>query len=410
MITKILDRLTGGFLAALLFTCAVNAHAAPIALQKGTFLAGGDVSMLSLMEKNGARYTDREGTEKDALSILAAAGHNIVRLRLYDQPGPGHGNDGWHWPADSQNLDDVLALAKRSADLGMQIQLTIHYSDFWTNGGLQNVPYAWREELGAIADENLRFQRVRELVTERTQEIMMAMKEQGTPPQFVSLGNEIVGGILFPYGELYPNGQLTPTSWSRLATLLQAGYDAVKAVSPTTRVIIHLDDGGNVDKYTYFFDNLKAQGVQWDVIGSSYYPFWTGKTVTQMAEFAKVVTTRYKKDLMVMEAGFNWAPLLPSGWPGQLQHNGPYPDSMSSPEGQQAFVEELLSKMKATRRVLGVLYWDPIMIETPGVGWAVWENGAVGANMVSNTTLFDFEGRALPVLDIWKKYTAPKRK
>ncbi|HEX8601978.1 MAG TPA: glycosyl hydrolase 53 family protein, partial [Pseudoduganella sp.] len=364
MIIKMLNRMSRGWLAALVCAGALNVQAAPISLQWNPFLAGGDVSVLGLMEKNGARYTDREGHEGDALSILAAAGHNIVRLRLYDQPGPGHGNAGWHWPAGSQNLDDVLALARRSADLGMQIQLTIHFSDFWTNGDVQNVPFAWRDELDAIDDEAQRFARVRELVIEHTREAMMAMKAQGTTPQFVSLGNEVAGGILYPYGELYPGGQLTPTSWTRLASLLQAGYEAVKSVSPSTRVIIHLDDGGNTGKYTWFFDNLKAHGAQWDVIGASYYPFWTGKTVAEMEKFAKSITKRYDTDLMVMETGFNWAPLLPSGWPGQLTHNGPYPASMSSPDGQKAFVEQLLARMKATPRVLGVLYWDPVMIET----------------------------------------------
>ncbi|QBE62230.1 glycoside hydrolase family 53 protein [Pseudoduganella lutea] len=408
MIDRILGRIAAGVLAALLCAVTMHAQAAPEVQKGGSFLAGGDVSVLPLMETHGARYSDREGREGDALSILAAAGHNIARLRLYDQPGPGHGSDGWHWPAGSQDLPDLLALAKRSADLGMQIQLTLHYSDFWTNGGQQNVPFAWREELAAIADDAQRFERVRELVYERTREVMMAMKEQGTTPQFVSLGNEIAGGILYPYGELFPNGQPSPTGWTRLAALLQAGHDAVKSVSPTSRVVIHLDDGGNVGKYNWFFDQLKAHGVQWDVIGASYYPFWTGKTVAQMATFARLVTARYKKELLVMEAGFNWAPLRPDGWPGQLTHNGPYPESMSSPEGQKAFVEELLATMKATPHVIGVLYWDPVMIATPGVGWAVWENGVAGANVVSNTTLFDFEGRALPVLDIWKKYTTPK--
>jgi arabinogalactan endo-1,4-beta-galactosidase len=46
------------------------------------------------------------------------------------------------------------------------------------------------------------------------------------------------------------------------------------------------------------------------------------------------------------------------------------------------------------------------MIATPGVGWALREGTAqAGPNVVSNTTLFDFTGQALPVLDIWKNYT-----
>ena len=79
---------------------------------------------------------------------------------------------------------------------------------------------------------------------------------------------------------------------------------------------------------------------------------------------------------------------------------------MSSPEGQAEFMAELLGACKATPRVLGLLYWDPIMIANPKVGWALREGtGQPGPNVVSNTTLFDFNGRALPVLDIWKQYT-----
>jgi arabinogalactan endo-1,4-beta-galactosidase len=45
------------------------------------------------------------------------------------------------------------------------------------------------------------------------------------------------------------------------------------------------------------------------------------------------------------------------------------------------------------------------MIETPGTGWALREaDGKPGQNVVSNTTLFDFSGRALPVLDVWREH------
>ncbi|HEY1393754.1 MAG TPA: glycosyl hydrolase 53 family protein, partial [Methylibium sp.] len=88
------------------------------------FLAGGDVSVLSWMEKAGAQYADRRGRVRDALQILKDSGHSIVRLRLYESPGSGHGVDGWYWPAHSMDLGDVLKLARRAAALGLQIELT----------------------------------------------------------------------------------------------------------------------------------------------------------------------------------------------------------------------------------------------------------------------------------------------
>lgn len=373
----------------------------PAGAQPRPFLAGGDVSVLSWMEAAGARYSDRAGTPGDALAILKAAGHNIVRIRLYERTGPGTGRDGWYWPAGSMDLPDVLALSRRAAALGLQIQLTLHYSDFWTNAKDQDIPHRWAAHLATLPDEAARMATLTEFVSVRTRVVMQAMVKQGTPPAFVSLGNEIEAGMLYPYG------RATPENWPRLAALLKAGHAAVKSVLPSARTVLHLDGGGDTAKYRDWFDHARAEGVDWDVSGSSYYPFWTGKTVTEMAAFCREVTGRYDRDLLVMETGFNWAPMRADGWPGQLEHNGPYPARMSSPEGQRDFMAELLGAMKSTPRVLGVLYWDPIMIANPKVGWALKEGtGEPGANVVSNTTLFDFKGRALPVLDIWKRFTS----
>ncbi|MBI3350066.1 MAG: glycosyl hydrolase 53 family protein [Burkholderiales bacterium] len=385
-------------------TLLASALAAALPVRAATpFLAGGDISALTWMERAGAVYKDRDGKPGDALEILKRYGHNLVRIRLYDQTGPGTGNEGWYWPEGSMDLPDVLALARRAKALDMQIQLTLHHSDFWTNAKTQDLPHAWRRELLKLPDEMARFKRLLALVEARSRAVVQAMVDQGTAPEFVSLGNEIEHGTLYPYGHATPPDS---ANWPLLGALLKAGYAGVKAAHPGARIVLHLDDGGNEAKYRDWFDRARKQGVRWDVIGSSYYPFWTKKTVTQMAEFCRAVTTRYDCDLLVMEAGFNFAPTRADGWPGQLEHNGPYPASMSSPEGQRDFMAELLGAMKATPRVLGVLYWDPIMIANPKVGWALREGtGQPGPNVVSNTTLFDFQGRALPVLDIWKDYT-----
>lgn len=242
------------------------------------------------------------------------------------------------------NLPDLLALARRSKALGMQIELTFHYSDFWTNSKTQIVPKAWQAQLDALPTREARFARLRALVFERTREVMLAMQAQDTTPQFVSIGNETEGGLLYPYGAMLD------ANWPRLAALIKAGHDAVKSVAPSSRIIVHLDDGGNVDKYVHYFDRLRALDVECDVIGASYYPFCTRRTVAQLAEFIGMVSRRYDKDAMIMEAAFNWSPALPNGYPGQLADNGPYPAAMSSPAGQQRFVEELLSTLRRTPR------------------------------------------------------------
>jgi arabinogalactan endo-1,4-beta-galactosidase len=119
-----------------------------------------------------------------------------------------------------------------------------------------------------------------------------------------------------------------------------------------------------------------------------------------MKEWADYITAKYNKDIMLMESGYNWNPTLPNGYPGQLSNNGPYDNIYpSSPQGQKDFILELFSQIKNCNngRVIGDLYWDPVMIAVPGVGW---ELGA--PNVVANTTLFDFKGNSLPVLGAFK--------
>lgn len=98
-----------------------------------------------------------------------------------------------------------------------------------------------------------------------------------------------------------------------------------------------------------------------------------------------------------METGYSWNKTLPDGSPGQLADNGPYADF--SPLGQKNFMLELIKEIKQAKdcRILGFLYWDPIFIEVEGMGW---ELGA--KNYVSNTTLFDFSGNRMEVLDAFK--------
>ncbi len=368
--------------------------------QTDTLLIGGDVSTLTLMEHHGARYFNRNGQQQDALQILKQNGSNIVRLRLYVQPGSGHGAGGYYWPKESMNLADVLVLAKRASDLHMQIELTLHYSDFWTDSKSQTLPLSWTAELKELPDEAARFERLRALVYDHTRQALLAMQAQGTTPQFVSIGNEIEMGMLYPYG------RANAEHWPQLAALLEAGSSAVKSVAPTTRVVIHLDDAGNSAKYQDYFDHLRKLQVHWDVIGTSYYPFWSRRRIGEVMDFCSAMSARYDKDVLIMETGFNWTPNRADGYPGQLSDNGPYPDSMSSPAGQLAFMRELLGAIRHTPRVLGLLYWDPIMIATPGVGWAVREyDDEAAENVVSNTTLFDFTGHALPILDSWRELT-----
>ncbi|MCS3251425.1 arabinogalactan endo-1,4-beta-galactosidase [Bacteroides ovatus] len=56
-------------------------------------------------------------------------------------------------------------------------------------------------------------------------------------------------------------------------------------------------------------------------MGTSYYPFWTKNTAAQMREWADYITTKFDKDILIMETGYSWDKTLPDGTQGQLSDN-----------------------------------------------------------------------------------------
>lgn len=335
-----------------------------------TFLKGGDISELTYVEQGGGVFYETNGVPTDCLQILKNHGFNIVRLRLYNDPSPSNSD----LPAGIQSPTNILDLAARAKAKGLPIELTFYYSDGWAN----NTPHAWT---------NYTFPQLTNAVYNFTTNFMTLMKNQGTTPEYVSLGNEINnGGFLLPYG--------STANWPQLAQLLIAGYAGVKAVSPSSQVILHMAtvDSGAV---TWFLNQALGYGVNWDITGCSYYPFWTGYTAEQARDQINSWYSTYSKPVLIMETGYNWSTNKCDGYPGQLSNNGPEPFP-STPLGQKEFLLNCFNAIKMVNQgqCIGDLYWDPIFICVPGEGWELGQ-----PNVVDNTTLFDFTGHALPALD-----------
>lgn len=365
-----------------------------------TFIKGGDISELDYVEDHGGKYYDG-GTAGDCVEILKNNGMNLVRLRLYNDPGNAAFYPSSVMPRGYQDEADILRLARRAKEKGMQIELTFHYSDYWTNGSDQCKPHAWV----GIKD----FDVLKDSVYQYTRRFLERMNAQGTAPDYVSIGNEIQAGILYDYKSFDITDDAKKVidkeskvsgycnNMAHLAQLLQAGCQAVREADPEGKIILHLNDAGSKDNYNWFFDAMRDNQVDYDIIGASYYPFWTHRTAKAVCDWAEYVTNKYDKDLIFMETGYAWNPTLPDGSPGQLSDNLPYTDMTK--QGQKNFILELSNGIKNVKnqRVLGYIYWDPIFIETPGTGWIVG-----GKNFVSNTTLFGFDGNTNPVMDALK--------
>lgn len=396
-----------------------------------SFYRGGDLSMATYIEDFGAKFYDRNNQQGDIFDILEASGVNIVRLRLYNKPGTPINDKGTtyrtplmttKYPSGNGTLyagpQDILDLAKRAKNHHMAICLTFNMTDYWSNATMQMIPAEWASAttLQALGDSVYNF----------VHRYMTSMVNQGTTPEFVSVGNETRAGMLFQDtdGNYKSFGGKTDNI-SNAVYLFNKAYDAIKAVSPASQVIIHHDGGndGQIYQCTKFFQNLSNNGCKFDVIGGSYYPHWaagagsTDNTPTGMLQWAAAMKKSFNKPIMLMEVGYSWdtyrCPERNGGnYLGQLELNGSYNEA--TPEGQKSFMEALHTALASDENILGYLYWDPIFVDQKvngkwiGTCWAEKYSGSgttwwYDANVISNTTWFDYQGKALPVLDAIKK-------
>jgi arabinogalactan endo-1,4-beta-galactosidase len=313
-------------------------------------------------------------------------------LRAFVDPA-----DGYH------GTRELLVMARRAKRLGIKVLVDLHYSDFWADPGKQWPPAAW---------EGLSFDALKGEFVRYTRRVVRALERQGTPPDMIQLGNEIRSGMLWDHAatwtgcstadEGYPGGATKTVchteDWDALAELLTAGYRAVKRVSPRTRVMLHLDAGGDNGAYRWWFDNITSRDVPFDVIGASYYGYWHG-TLAQLQANLDDITARYDKDIVVVETAYAFTLEDDDGWPNIIGSEGALvPGYPATPEGQAAQLRDVMDVLRAVpnRRGLGVFYWDATWTAVPGNGWT--PRDPAQGNAWENQALFDFRGRALPAM------------
>jgi arabinogalactan endo-1,4-beta-galactosidase len=278
------------------------------------FAKGADVGWLTEMEAAGKKFYNSSGTEQECIALLKNFGMNTIRLRVWVNPSAG-----WN------NSADVIAKAVRAKNLGMRIMIDFHYSDTWADPGQQTKPAGWvGQDLTTLKTS----------LYNHTFDVLTALKNSGVTPEWVQVGNETNDGMLWPDGK-------ASTNMNNFAQLINAGYDAVKAVSAAIKVIVHVSNGYDNSLFRWLFDGLKNNGGKWDVIGMSLYPGtanWStlnSQCLTNMND----MVARYGKEVMVVEVGMSW----------------------DQPAACNSFIADLITKTKSVtgNKGSGVLYWEP---------------------------------------------------
>ncbi len=293
------------------------------------FAKGADVSWLTQMEAANYTFYNSNGTQQDCLQILKGLGINAIRLRAWVNP-----SDGWC------NTKDVVVKAIRAKNLGFKIMIDFHYSDSWADPGKQPKPLDWQNE---------NFSDLQSSVHDYTFHVLDTLQSNGIIPQWVQIGNETNDGMLWEDGR-------ASTHMDQFASLIQAGYTAVKSVSDSIKVIIHISNGYDNALFRWVFDGLRSNGANWDIIGMSLYPEtnnWQSLDDQCLANMNDMVS-RYGKPVMICEVGMD----------------------VSEPSACASFLADIITKTKslANHNGLGVFYWEPESYNWQGYTKGAFDN------------------------------------
>lgn len=381
------------------------------------FIKGVDISEVIALEEGGAEYYYLDGTSGDIFDILAGAGVNYVRIRIwnnpYDSTSPYKG-----YGAGNCDLYNAKILGKRATDAGMKVFIDFHYSDFWADPAKQYSPKAWADY---TLDER------RTAVYNFTYDSLSELLDYGVDIGIVQIGNE-TNGSMCGLGGLYDGTWNLSTG---VAALMQEGCWAVDDINTEYNLSIqkalHFTDLlTNGEWYAQQCDNM---GIDYDIFATSFYPMWHGST-TDMTTVLTNIAKTYDKKVLVAETAYPYTYSDSDGTENAVASSADmnYSNYSVSVSGQAQALRDVFAGVAAVNNTLsgyglGAFYWAPEWIGVDsdtwgeyGTGWATSTSGnyeLLYEDEVSeyttedegtqwdNMALFDSDGKAMASLYVF---------
>ncbi len=365
------------FFTALQIYSATAQLRKPIHYTWQQFVMGADLSFVNQIEDFGGvfKVNDRQ---QDPYTIFKNNGCNNVRVRLWHNPQwiKGIANGTLY-----SDLADAEKTMRRAKQLGMSVNLDLHYSDDWADPNKQLTPDAWK---------NLSLTVLKDSIYNYTLAVLNYFKAKKLVPEMIQVGNETNFGMCWPVGKV---DEKNDTSWQNFGVLLNAGIKAVRDFSKTSaikpQIILH---EAQLQTAHQWIEKITTVGkvTDFDIYGLSHYYKWsTVHPLQDVEDTIRLLHNTYHKKVMIVETAFPWT----------FENADHYNNLFGDPKeliGFTASKEDQLKYMTGLVQAVingggsGIMYWEPAWITSPmkdrwGTG-SSWENAA----------LFDFKGNVLP--------------
>ena len=383
-------------------------------------IRGVDVGSYVALTNAGVKYYDYDGKEQPLMKILKDNGVNYIRLRIWNDP---YNEKGETYGGGDSTVDNGLKIGKEATKYGMKVLVDFHYSDFWADPAKQILPKAWQKDANNP-------DKMCENIHDFTKDTLQKFKDAGVDVGMVQVGNEITKGMAGIHNKDSNNSVWKNESqYSVLDRYLNAGSKAVREILPDALVTLHIETP-NRQIYSMIMDAWEKGNVDYDVLGSSYYPFWWN--TPDMLRDVQTLAKERGKLFAVME----------TAWVNSYEDGDGTPNSIGSdyglyqyeigPQGQVDELTDMYKVLTEQDNGLGGFYWEPGWIPVKA-GWTNWEynkevadkygtgwasKGAVGyapddemyyngqpswgGSSWDNATLFDIQGNALQSLKFYK--------
>ena len=382
------------------------------------FIMGLDISSVISEFNSGVTYQDFEGNVIDNISdfckfLKEDCGITHIRVRVWNNPYDSEGNG---YGGGDNDVDTAVKIAEGCADAGLKMLIDFHYSDFWADPGKQQPPKEW---------ESYNLEEKAEAIRDFTTDSLEKIAAAGADIDMVQVGNETTNSFV---GE-------TGTNYADMCTLFNAGAEAIRAFDSNIKIVIHFTNPERTNQLVNWAARLQSNNVDYDILATSYYPYWHG-TLENLKNQFETVREEYGKDVMVAETSYAYTLADTDGHDNTVRvgQNDNVTSYEFSEQGQADCIRDIIAAVNEAGG-LGVYYWEPAWItvgDTTGLEgeeydaqveenknlWEVYGSGWAssyaneydpddagkwyGGSAVDNQAMFGPDGAALDSLHVWE--------